>query len=168
MPLGRRTLVAPAVRVLRVMLAVVTAACHRTAVPVMHADSSAPAMPTAEVTAPKPFSRIPRDAARFEIEVVDDTTARFKPREALWIRDGMTAYAVDPMNRDALVARLRIVSVWNETAVAVITSQVTRVTTRHVVLMTPPVVPWWKARRFWLGTAVGAFVGGVVGVIATP
>ncbi len=112
-----------------------------------------------------PSMRIPRDAARFEIDVVDDSTARFKPREALWVAEGMTAYVVDPLNRDALVARLRITSVWNATAVGVVTSQVTRVTTQHVVLLTPPIVPWWKTRRFWIGTALGTVVGGAAGAL---
>ena len=146
-----------------------SSACHRSRAAKIPIDSAGGTRDAAPRTADaRPTMRIPRDAARFEIEVVDDTTLRFKPREALWVKDGMMAYAVDPMNRDALVARLRIVSVWNETAVAVIASQVTRITTRHVVLMTPPVVPWWKTRRFWLGTLVGAVVGSAAGVIASP
>lgn len=155
--------------VIGLVCVVALAGCHRANVRVTVADSTASraALPAATPT-PSPFSRIPRDAARFEIEVVDDTTARFKPREARWVKADMAAYAVDPMNRDALVARLRVVSVWNETAVAVVTSQVTRVTTRHVVLMTAPVVPWWKTRRFWLGTLLGLSVGGTAGIIATP
>lgn len=143
--------------------------CHRPS----PSASATPIPTTTQDTAPTPSSkpttsRIPRDAARFEIEVVSDSTARFKPREVNWIRPGMTAYVVDPTNRDALVARSRVLSVWNDMAVAVVTSQVTRVTTRHVVLMTPPRVPWWKARRFWMGTVVGALFGGSVGVLATP
>lgn len=145
---------------------VAAAACVRAGPSVVSGDSST--VPAPADAPPQPFARLPRDAARFEIEVVDDTTVRFKPREAFWVQTGMAAYTVDPMNRDALVARLRIVSVWNETAVAVITSQVTRVTTRHVVLMTPPVAPWWTTRRFWLGVLLGAIVGGAAGVVATP
>lgn len=122
------------------------------------------ATPTVAPTAS--LARIPRDAARFEIEVVDDSTARFKPREALWVKPGMHVYVVDPLNRDALVARLRLTSVWNETAVGVVTSQVTRVTTQHVVLIIRPVTPWWKSRRFWVGTLLGGVFGGAVGVVA--
>jgi hypothetical protein len=138
---------------------ILLAACHRNAA----VNSAVRGSADSSGVGAAPVSRIPRDAARFEIEVVDDSTARFKPREAGWVRDGMTAWVVDPLNRDALVARTRIVSVWNETAVAVVTSQVTRVTTQHVVLMTPPLVPWWKTRRFWMGTAIGAVVGGTAG-----
>lgn len=118
------------------------------------------------------IARLPRDASRFAIEVVDDSTARFKPREVAWVREGMVAYAVDPVNGDALVAQLRITSVWNGMAVALVTSQVTRVTTQHVIALTPPPTPWWRARRFWVGALVGTLlggaVGGTIGVLSTP
>jgi hypothetical protein len=157
---------------LRALLAcVVIVGCHR---PASHVSGASVVIPSTGPDIPPPpprtahASRIPRDAARFEIEVVSDSTARFKPREVTWIRVGMTAYIVDPTNRDALVARSRVISVWNDMAVAVVTSQVTRVTPRHVVLMTPPRVPWWRAGRFWVGAMVGALVGGSIGVVATP
>jgi len=108
-------------------------------------------------------ARLPRDASRFTIEVVDDSTARFKPREALWVKEGMLAYAVDPVNRDALVAQLRVTSVWNGMAVALVTSQVTRVTPQHVIALTPPPTPWWRARGFWVGVLTGTVVGGATG-----
>jgi len=146
--------------VLAVALAVPGACRHSTA-----AASNTP-VPSgaggAEATS-RPSARIPRDAARFAIDVVDDSTARFKPREAKWVRPGMLAYSVDPLQHDALIARLRVVSVWNETAVAVVTSQVSRVTTEHVVLMVPPTPSWWQSRRFWMGTLAGAVFGGAIG-----
>jgi len=124
--------------------------------------ASAPAV----ATPVPPLARIPRNASRFEIEAIDDSTARFKPREASWVREGMTAYVVDPLHRDALVARLRVVSVWNDMAVAVVTSQVTRVTTDHVVLMVPAPAPWWHAHPFWTGSMAGGLLGLLLGIAA--
>lgn len=118
-------------------------ACHRGAAPV-------------ETAAVK---RIPRDAARFEIDAVDDSTARFRPKESQWVRVGMAAYAVDPVNRDALVARLRIQSVDKTGVTALVTSQVGRVTTSHFLLIARPDERWWRARRFWIGAAAGGAVG---------
>ena len=107
--------------------------------------------------------RIPRDASRFEIDAVDDSTAKFRPREADWIREGMVAYAVDPLHRDALVARLRITEVHAVMITALVTSQVTRVTPAHVVLLLEPRPTWWKTRRFWIGASAGALLGGALG-----
>ena len=109
------------------------------------------------------MKNIPRNAARFEIDAVDDSTARFRRQESQWVRVGMSAYAVDPINRDALVARLRILSVHESDITALVTSQVGRVTTSHFLLITRPEQPWWRSARFWWGAAVG----GAVGVAAT-
>ena len=106
-------------------------------------------------------ARIPRDAARFEIESVDDSTALFRPFEASWIRPGMTVYAVDPAQRDALVAQLRVVRADSGRFRAVVVSQVTRVKTEHFLLAVRPGVPWYRRRMFW----TGALTGGAVGVI---
>ena len=103
--------------------------------------------------------RIPRDAARFEIDAVDDSTATFRVFESRWMRAGLFAYAVDPMHRDALVARLTIVRRDSTTASALVTSQVARVTTDHFLLVPPPRTPWWRANRFWFGALVGAAIG---------
>ncbi len=135
-------------------------ACHRAPRPepgTILADRPATGEPRIE--------RLPRDASRFMIEVVDDSTARFKPREADWVKEGMRAYAVDPVNQDALVAQLRITSVWNGMAVAVVTSQVTRVTTQHVIALTPPKTSWWRTRRFWSGVLAGTLFGGGIGAL---
>jgi len=103
--------------------------------------------------------RIPRDAARFEIDVVDDSTASFRFAEARWIRAGAQAYAVDPVHRDALVARLRMISRDSTTARALVTSQVARLTSAHFLLMVRPPTPWWRSPRFWGGALLGAATG---------
>ncbi len=112
----------------------------------------------ATVTTPS-LPRIPRDAARFEIDSVTDSTATFRVREATWIRPGLQSYVVDPAQRDALVARLRILSRSGESATALVTGQVTSVKPEHFLLVVRPDAPWWKSRRFWTGTLVGATVG---------
>lgn len=102
--------------------------------------------------------RIPRDAPRFEIDSVTDSTAMFRVREARWIRPGQSTYVVDPQQRDALVARLRIISRDSLTATALITSQVARVKVEHFLLVVRPPTPWWRSRHFWLGALSGITV----------
>ena len=134
-------------RVLAYCAALALAACHRV-----------PA-PANELSLP----RVPRDAARFEIDTADDSTATFRPAEARWLRTGMYAYAVDPKNRDALIARLQLQTDDGIQITALVTSQVKRVNTTHVLLIPRPFVPWYRAPRFWLG----AVLGGMLGVTAT-
>jgi hypothetical protein len=146
-----------------VLVAGLMGGCHRGRVrpvsPVasVTGDSSATAAPPSPGM--RPSMRIPRDAARFEIEAVDDSTARFRPFEAKWLRTGMTVYAVDPTKRDALVARLRIVDTDSGRLVARVTGQVTRVTTEHFLLAVRPGTPWYKRGTFWSGLLAGAAVG---------
>lgn len=122
---------------------------------------SRPAKPTAAATA-----RTPRDAARFEIESVDDSTATFRSFESTWLKPGMTISAVDPARRDALVARLRIVRSDSGRLTALVTSQVTRVTTEHFVLVVKPRTKWYRERRFWWGFVGGAVTGAAGAVVA--
>ena len=103
--------------------------------------------------------RIPRDAARFEIEVVDDSTAVIRVEEARWVRRGLAAYAVDPQRRDALVARLSVIALDSTTARLLVTSQVTRVTTEHFLLVPRPATPWWRSRVVWTSMVAGALAG---------
>ena len=128
------------------LVTVAGSGCHRAE------RAPAPLMPV--------LPRIPRDAARYEIDAVDDSTATFRVFESRGLRAGLAAYAVDPVHRDALVARLTIVNRDSTTATALVTSQVARVTTDHVLLVPPPPRAWWRTRLFW----VGAFVGSAVGV----
>ncbi|WP_373059647.1 hypothetical protein [Gemmatimonas sp.] len=127
------------------VVTVVGSGCHRRERP------AAPLMPV--------LPRIPRDAARFEIDAVDDSTATFHVFESRWVRAGLSAYVVDPAHRDALVARLTIIRRDSMTATALVTSQVARVTTDHFLLVPPPPTPWWRAKWFWVGTMVGGALG---------
>jgi len=125
-----------------VLIAALVAGCH-----------GAPALPSG------PLPRLPRDAARFEIESITDSTATFRLGEAQWIRCGYSSFAVDPLQRDALIAQLRIVRRDSVTATALVTSQVAGVKRTHVVLVVRPPVPWWHRRLFWSGAGLGAITG---------
>lgn len=109
--------------------------------------------------------RIPRDAPRFEIAEVTDSTAVIQLQEAQWVRVGMQSYVVDPHQRDALVARLRVIARDSVTATALITSQVARVKPEHALLILKPRQRWWKTGAFWLGGAVGAALGASVSAL---
>lgn len=110
-------------------------------------------------TSATPLPRIPRDAPRFEIDSVTDSTAIIRTWEARWVRRGAVAYAVDPLQRDAIIARLRIVARDSVRAVAVVTSQVSSVKPTHVLLVLRPEQPWWHRGLFWTGAGVGAAIG---------
>ncbi|MFN5582901.1 hypothetical protein [Gemmatimonas sp.] len=92
---------------------------------------------------------------------MSDSTATFRMQEAWWIEAGMVSYVVDPMQRDALVARLRIITRDSVFATALVTSQVARVRPEHFLLVPRPPVPWWRNQRFWAGTALGFTIGAV-------
>ncbi len=136
------------------MLVLLTAACH-----------SRPGT-GATGRAPSTAVRMPRDASRFEIEGVEDSIVRFRRLESRWLRPGMTAVVVDPRNRDALVARLRLVYVDSAKVTALVTGQVSRVTTQHFLLVARPGVRWWRARHFWLGAVAGGMIGSAATTLA--
>jgi hypothetical protein len=135
---SRRTTVLNFVRTAIVVM--LLASCHRGAVNSEESTSNAP---------------IPRDAARFSISTTNDTMVVFRPLEARWLRVGMRGHAVDPQQRDALIARLTIVSIDTGSVVAKITGQVSQVSATHVVLMVRPRVSWWHDSHFWLGAVTG-------------
>ena len=102
-------------------------------------------------------------AVRFSVTQVGDTTFSFRVGEHLWVRAGMRGIVVDPRQQDILVARFRVSGVASGQATAVITGQTTSVSTAHSVLLEMPSTPWYRARTFWLGTAVGAALGFLLG-----
>jgi len=113
---------------------------------------------------PAPPQRYPRDASRFELRVLSDSTVAFTPAEVTWVRRGMSGIAVDPAQGDALVARLRIVSVAGDSAIAIVTGQTTRVSEGQVLLLVPPGVRWWRQGLFWYGAAAGSTAFALVSI----
>jgi ligand-binding sensor domain-containing protein len=100
--------------------------------------------------------RFPRDAARFEVQPLSDSTITFEPSEASWVRAGMIGVAVDPARGDALVGKLRVLAVRDGRAEALVTGQTTRLAAGHVLLLVAPRRAWWRQPSFWWGVAAGS------------
>ena len=99
---------------------------------------------------------------RFEITQVGDTTFRFPRGTAGWVKVGATGYAVDPRNRDILVARFKVAGVDSGLVTAVVTGARTRVATEHIAVMAEPPKPWYKGITFWAGTVFGIVIGALI------
>lgn len=129
--------------------AVVVSACRASAPP--HRDvSEAP----------------PRDAWRFPVLGVTDSTITFPIADAPWVRTGQAAVAVDPARADALVAHLTVTMTYGGRATALVSGQVSRLSPSHAVLLRRPPARAWRTRAFWTGVATGAAVGVAGGVLA--
>ncbi len=102
--------------------------------------------------------------ARFFVDSVADSTFVFRVGDASWIRPGQSGIAVDPRQRDALVARFRVVEVTRERATALVTGQTTFLTGDHVVLVEEPRLPFWRRSLFWKGSLVGLVIGAAAGI----
>ena len=102
-------------------------------------------------------------ARRFEITSVGDTTFTFAVRDEGWVKPGLSGTAVDPRQRDALIARFAIVRVRDGVATAVITGATTQVTRDHVAQLNEPPRRWWKSGGTWAGLLLGLVAGVAVG-----
>lgn len=100
---------------------------------------------------------------RFPVTQASDTTFLFRVGQHEWVRRGLRGIVVDPRQQDVLVARFHVISVSQGQARAVITGQTTTVGTQHMVLLDVPSLPWYKRGAFWVGAAVGAIAGMLVG-----
>ena len=101
---------------------------------------------------------------RFAITAVGDTTVAFQAGKMTWIVRAKRAIVVDPRRNDALVARLRVLSVSaTGEAVAVVTGQTGRITTEHVVLGTEPPTRWYRNALLWTGAVFGLALGFGIG-----
>ena len=106
-----------------------------------------------------PAVRAQQSAYRFNIAQAGDSTFTIPLARNDWVKKGMRGIAVDPVHRDALVARFLITRVARDSAVALVTGQTTRVTTDLVALLERPSKPWYLKPTFWLGGVLGAIVG---------
>lgn len=103
---------------------------------------------------------------RFSISDVQDTTFSFAVGKTRWVKPKQRGVAVDARERDALVARFRVVSVKGGLAMAVITGQTMPVVASHTVIMERPPSRWYRNPTFWAGTAVGAVSAGLAAAFA--
>jgi hypothetical protein len=103
---------------------------------------------------------------RFEITSVGDTTVTFRAGRMTWVVRSPQAIVVDPRRRDALVARLKVLSVSSEgDATAVVTGQTGRITTDHFVVAQQPPERWYKSPALWMGLTFGLLAGFGIGKI---
>jgi hypothetical protein len=101
---------------------------------------------------------------RFAITTVGDTTVTFQAGKMTWVVRAKSAIVVDPRRSDALVARLRVLSVSSSgEAVAMVTAEVGRITTDHVVIGREPPTRWYRNTLMWMGTAFGLIAGFAIG-----
>lgn len=112
---------------------------------------------------PSPARAQDRDV-RFEITSVGDTTVTFRAGRVTWVVRSPRAIVVDPRRRDALVARLKVLSVSaSGVATAVVTGQTGRITTEHIVLAEEPPQHWYRNAALWMGAALGLVAGFALG-----
>ena len=97
---------------------------------------------------------------RFAITNVGDTTVTFQAGKMTWVVRSPKTIVVDPRRRDALVARLRVLSISSTgEATAVVTAQSGRITTEHVVSAVEPSRRWYRSAYLWMGAAFGLLAG---------
>ena len=100
---------------------------------------------------------------RFEITRANDTSFTFAVGRETWVAPRQKGIAVDPRQRDALVARFEVTRVGGGEATAIITGQTTRVSTEHVAMLEQPPPRWYRRTAFWVGAVLGLLVGAGIG-----
>jgi hypothetical protein len=101
---------------------------------------------------------------RFEITAVTDTTVTFKAGRLTWVVRSPNTVVVDPKRRDALVARLKVLTVSSTgEATALVTGQMGRITTEHFVIAAEPKSRWYRNPLLWMGTGFGLVLGFALG-----
>jgi hypothetical protein len=112
------------------------------------------------IGAPCAAARAQQRDYRFEITQVTDTTVTFRAGRLTWVVRSPSTIVVDPRRRDALVARLKVLSISSTgDATALITGQSGRITTEHFVISAEPKTQWYRSPMLWMGTVFGLLAG---------
>jgi len=105
---------------------------------------------------------------RFVVDSVGDSTFVFRvPATVGWLRAGHTGITVDPRQRDALVARFRVLNVGERRATALVTGQTAFITRDHIALVEEPPSRFFREGTFWAGSLLGAVLGAVGALLLT-
>ena len=97
--------------------------------------------------------------ARFEIREVGDSTISFVTGRAGWVRPGLRGLALDPAQRDVLVARFEVVQVREGAALALITGATRPVTLADVAVLPQPSPSVTRQRGFWAAVGLALLAG---------
>jgi hypothetical protein len=103
--------------------------------------------------------RAQSSGVRFEITNVGDSTITFATGRADWVKKGLNGLAIDPRQRDVLVARFEVLEVREGAALAVITGATRPLSTDDVAVLDEPAPSLVRQRRFWAGVLAGALAG---------
>ena len=97
--------------------------------------------------------------ARFEIREVGDSTISFATGRASWVRPGLRGLALDPAQRDVLVARFEVVEVREGAALALITGATRPITLVDVAVLPEPSPSVTRQRGFWAAVGLALLAG---------
>ena len=101
-------------------------------------------------------------AVRFPIARIGDSTFTFVVEGRTWVSPGRSGIAVDPLRRDALVARFRVLTVDRGVATALVTGATTPLTADDMALLDQPRTAFFKQKTFWIGALAGVAIGAFV------
>lgn len=97
--------------------------------------------------------------ARFEIRAVGDSTISFATGRAGWVRAGLRGLALDPAQRDVLVARFEVLEVREGAALALITGATRPITLADVAVLPEPSPSITRERGFWAAVGLALLAG---------
>lgn len=104
-------------------------------------------------------ARAQASGTRFTITSVGDSTIAFATGSAAWVRKGLRGLAVDPRQRDVLVARFEVLEVRDNVALGLITGATRPLTPEDIAVLERPAPGIVRQRGFWTGVVLGLLGG---------